>query len=121
MNDNGKGLRALFYGLCSRWSISLWDEEDTGEMPADFYLLASPAGGRTQEGTYIVIAPNPEDRQVEVAALQARQEKFIILDADDINLLLDCGGARQAGFVIRHWLDDGTRAYAKRRAAGIMT
>jgi hypothetical protein len=114
VNDNGKGLRALFYGLCSLWEIDVWDEDAIGETPADFYLLSGT-------GCFVVIAPEPQDRQVEIAALQARQERFIILDAEDLNRLRVEHGPRSAGVLFEEWFQHGTRAYAKRRAAGIMT
>lgn len=112
-DDNGKGLRALFYGLCRFWDIDAWDEERAGEMPADFYL---PTG----MGAYVIIAPEPADRQVEAAVLLQRQEKFIILDDWDLDEFRKCqhkvAAAQWLGIMIR---TGRTHAAAERQRLGI--
>lgn len=112
-DDNGKGLRALFYGLCSLWDIPVWDEEQAGGMPADFYL---PGG----MGAYVVIAPHPADRQVEVSALLAQQEKFIVLDDGDLNEFRLCYSKKYAEKQLGYWIRTGhTYAAKERKRLGI--
>jgi hypothetical protein len=112
-NDNGAGLRALFYGLCSLWDIDVWGEEQAGDMPADFYL---PGG----MGAYVVILPMPADRQVETGALRARQEKFIILDDWDLDAFRACQNRVRAAAQLHQWIRTGsTHAAHERRLLGI--
>jgi len=113
VDDNGKGLRALFYGLCSFHGITAWDQEDAGMQAADFYL---PAG----MGTFVVIIPEPAARQVEIAALRAQQEHFIVLDRDDLDAFRLCPGGASASMLIENWIKSGaTHAVLARRSAGI--
>jgi hypothetical protein len=112
-DDNGEGLRALFYGLCSFWDIDAWDEKQAGLMPADFYL---PGG----MGAYVVIVPEPAGRQVEIATLLQRQEKFIVLDDWDLDEFRTrqhkVAAAQQLGW----WIRNGdTHAARERRRLGI--
>jgi hypothetical protein len=112
-DDNGAGLRALFHALCSFWDIEIWSEERAGEMPADFYLPY-------RMGAFVVIAPQPADRQVEIAALLGRQEKFIVLDNWDMDNLRICVGKEAAAAWLRVWIETGeTHAAAERRRLGI--
>jgi hypothetical protein len=114
VDDNGAGLRALFYGLCAFWEIDVWTEEQTGPMPADFYLM--PSG----MGTYVVIVPEPVDRQVEIAALTANCLSLIVLDREDLDHLRACAGRTDAMAVLRQWHRSGsTHAAVMRRHAGI--
>jgi hypothetical protein len=111
--DNGAGLRALFYGLCSLWDIEIWDEERAGEMPADFYLPYAM-------GVFVVIIPVPADRQVEIAALRARKEGFIILDDWDLDAFRSCQNKVRAAAQLRQWIRTGsTHAAHERRLLGI--
>lgn len=114
-DDNGKGLRALFYGLCKFWDIDVWDEEATGPMPADFLLL--PSSGHA----YVVIVPEPAARQVEIGTLsQPTEESFIILNRDDLNELRLCFDRTTALQQLRYWIRTGrTRAAADRHDLGI--
>jgi len=113
VDDNGRGLRALFYGLCCFHGVTVWDQEDAGVHAADFYL---PAG----MGTFVVIIPEPAARQVEIAALRAQQEHFIVLDRDDLDQLRLCPGGAAAGFLVENWVKSGaTHAAQARRSAGI--
>jgi hypothetical protein len=112
-DDNGAGLRALFYGLCSFWDIGIWDEERAGEMPADFYLP-------WRWGAFVVITPEPAGRQVEIAALLGRQEKFIVLDGWDLDNLRICAGKEAAAAWLRVWIETGeTHAAIERKRLGI--
>lgn len=61
-DDNGKGLRALFYGLCCLRDVTAWDEERMGAMPVDFYLPDFRA--------WVIIVPEPAARQVEIDAIR---------------------------------------------------
>jgi len=111
-NDNGAGLRALFYGLCTFWDIDIWDGEQAGEMPADFYL---PHG----MGVFVVVAPGPADRQVEIGALRQRKEKYVILDRDDLDNLRLSDGPEEAVETIGNWISYGTHGSVMRRSLGI--
>jgi hypothetical protein len=112
-DDNGAGLRALFYGLCSLWDIEIWGEDRAGEMPADFYLPY-------RMGVFVVIVPEPTDRQVEIAALLARQEKFIVLDYRDLNTFRNCQDKVRAAAQLYQWIGSGgTHAAAERQRLGI--
>lgn len=111
--DNGKGLRALFYGLCSFWGIDVWDEERMGESPADFYLPY-------RMGAYVIIVPGPADRQVEIGALLQRQEKFVVLDEYDLDRFRSCQNRVQAANYLCIALAGGdTHAARERQRLGI--
>ncbi len=112
MDDNGEGLRSLFKGLCQFHGVVVWDEERAGPMPADFYLP-------DRMGTYVVIAPGPADRQVEIGALRQQQEKFIVLDREDLGDVLDRSTRSAFMDMIRHWTQFGTHAGTMRRQAGM--
>lgn len=115
-DDNGAGLRALFYGLCSFWKIDAWTEEQTGEMPADFYLCLPGVAFNT----YVVIVPGPSARQVEVSVLRQRQAKFIILDDWDLDRFRACENRRRAADQLGQWAESGdTHAARERRSLGI--
>lgn len=109
-DDNGAGLCALFKGLCQFHGIVAWDEERAGPMPGDFYL---PDG----MGMYVVIAPEPQDRQVEIMALRHRLEKFIVLDREDLDAFRSCATRGLALERIGYWASYGTHAQAMRRHA----
>lgn len=112
VSGEDEGLRALFKGLCQFHGVVAWDEERAGPMPADFYL---PTG----MGAYVVIAPEVQDRQVEISALRQHEEKFIVLDREDLGTLL-CHMTRD-GFLERlgSWMEFGTHAGVMRRNAGM--
>ena len=104
--DNGAGLRALFYGLCLHWNVRVIEEDG----PADFYL---PGSG----GVYVVIIPEPADRQVEIAALQGHC--LIILDSKDIDAFRQLNHARDVLGRIDTWVRYDTHGAAMRRSIGL--
>lgn len=112
-DDNGEGLRALFYGLCSYWGISIRAVEDPSD-PSDFTLPV--AGGRL---IYVVIIPEPADRQVEIATLLHYGNRVLVLDGDDLEALRCCAGATRAGFIFEDWMQAGTHAACERQRMGI--
>lgn len=117
MNDNGKGLRALFYGLCSFWDIDVWDEERTGPMPAEFFLPFRPP---RPFGTYVVIVPTPASRQVEIEALLGQQAQFIVLDDWDLDEFRLCRNKVDAAQHLSTWVKGGgTHAAGERKRLGI--
>lgn len=114
-DDDGKGLRALFYGLCSLWDIDVWDGEQAGPMPADFYLLSGM-------GAYVVIVPEPADRQAEIANLRSSQERFIVLDDWDLDEFRSCRHKVAAAQWLHLRVRTGdTHAARERRHLGLST
>jgi hypothetical protein len=111
-DDNGESLRALFHGLCSYWGIDARPSEDPGD-PYDFTLRA------TGMPVYVVILPEPEDRQVEIATLHHYGDRVLVLDRTDLENLRRCADEAGASFVISHWLRNGTSATAERARMGI--
>lgn len=111
-DDNGEGLRALFYGLCRYWGIDIRQPDDPSD-PSDFSL----AGGMWR--SYVVIVPEPAARQVEIAALLSYGNRVLVLNRDDIEDMRTRGGA-SVGFLIEHWVKTGdTHAAMERRRMGI--
>jgi len=121
--DNGAGLRALFYGLCCFHGIDIWAEDQIGQIPADFYLPEAPwrKGGflRPRRGIYVIITPEPADRQLEINTLQAQGRKFIILDREDLSSFRDCGIKSVALERIGDWADYDTHGAVMRRSIGL--
>lgn len=113
-DDNGAGLRALFYGLCSFWDISIRAAEDPDD-PSDFTLRAL-----SREPVYVVILPEPADRQVEIGALLSYGNLVLVLDDWDLNTFRACRNKVRAAAQLHQWISSGgTHAAAERRRLGI--
>jgi hypothetical protein len=110
-DDNGKGLRALFYGLCAIWDMEVLDMQEADAMPSDFCLMNPPC--------CVVIVPEPGGRQVEIAALRHRGVPLIILDREDLDSLRRSVSRASAWFVLDRWLRLPTHASAERRLMGL--
>lgn len=114
-DDNGAGLRALFYGLCSLWDISVRAAEDPSD-PSDFALpgMAGPWPA------YVVILPEPAARQVEIDCLLHYGNKVLVLDERDLDEFRTCPGGASAGFMIERWVTTGdTHAARERQRLGL--
>ena len=111
IDDNGKGLEDLFSGLCSLWDIDIDASEDPYNT-YDFIILAIPR-------IYVVILPEPADRQIEIANLLFYDNKVLALDRHDLDLFRRCPGGAEAAAMIEFWLRDGTHASAERKRMGI--
>lgn len=113
-DDNGAGLRALFYGLCSFWDIGVQAPDDPDD-PSDFTI---PVPGRWR--AYVVIIPEPAARQVEIAALLFHGNLVLVLDGWDLDNLRICAGKEAAAAWLRVWIETGdTHAAAERKRLGI--
>jgi hypothetical protein len=112
--DNGAGLRALFYGLCSFWDIRVREPDDPSD-PSDFTLPA-PGGGRP---AYVVVTPEPSGRQVEIASLLSCGNRVLVLDRDDLDNLRLASGREEAAEVISNWVTYDTHGTVMRRRLGI--
>lgn len=112
-DDNGKGLRALFYGLCSLHGIEVLEVQDMDAMPSDFCLMDH------KFPCHVVILPGPADRQVEIAALRHHGVPFIILNRQDLDDFRMCPNPVVAEIVIDNWLRNDTRAASERRLIGL--
>jgi hypothetical protein len=113
VSDNGAGLRAFFYGLCAFYDIAALEPERHGEEAADFYLPGP------QFGLYVLILPEPADRQVEIAVLRDHQARFILLDREDLDVMRAAGTRSAAVEWITQRAQFGTHCDAMRRRAGI--
>ena len=121
-NDPGKGLSALFYGLCTFWGTTVWDEEESGWMPADYYLPSAGYGRARpgyRTGTFVVILPEPAARQVEIDALTAQGLKFIVLDRDDLDNLRCCADRDEAAALLSEWISHTTHGAVARKDHGL--
>jgi hypothetical protein len=110
-DDKDEGLRYLFRGLCSLFGI----DAEASEDPDDGYDFIV----RYRPRVYVVILPEPEDRQVEIASLLFHGNKVLILDRHDLDLLRRCPDRFSAAYAIEGWLRDGTHASAERQRMGI--
>src|SRR5580692_747384 len=108
-DDNGEGLRALFYGLCALHSIEVLDMQGSDAMPSDFCITDH------KFPCHVVILPGPADRQVEIAALRQRGVPFIVLNRQDLDDFRMCPNPVVAEIVIDIWLRNDTRGAAERR------
>jgi hypothetical protein len=109
--DNGASLRRLFHGLCGLFDFDVEEAEDPAD-PADFCIGSRPR-------VYVVILPEPEDRQVEIASLLHYGNKVLILDRHDLDLFRRCADRFSAALAIETWLRDGTHASAERERMGL--
>jgi hypothetical protein len=111
--DNGRGLRALFYGLCALHGIEVLDMQEAGAMPSDFCVVDG------KFPCHVVILPEPADRQVEISSLRHRGVPLLILNRQDLEDFRMCPNPAVAEIVIGTWLRNDTRAAAERRRMGL--
>ena len=109
--DNGESLRLLFHGLCGIFGIEARKAEDPEDW-ADFCIGARPR-------VYVVILPEPEDRQVEIKSLLHYGNKVLVLDRFDLNIFRCAPDAASAGAMVEWWLRNGTHASTERERMGI--
>jgi hypothetical protein len=113
-DDNGEGLRALFYGLCLHWGIEVRKAGDPSD-PSDFAIRCSGAWP-----VYVVIVPEPADRQAEIAALLYHDNQVLVLDARDLDVLRTSRDREMAVREVDYWIRTGrTSAAAERLRLGI--
>jgi hypothetical protein len=108
--DDGEGLKRLFHGLCDFFGIDVVASEDPDD-PYDFIV-------RYQPRVAVVILPEPEDRQVEIATLLYHGNKVLMLDRQDLDVFRRCSDRFSAAYAIENWLRDGTHASAERQRMG---
>jgi hypothetical protein len=111
--DNGEGLRALFYGLCTLHNIEVVDMQGSDAMPSDFCVTDH------KFPCHVVIVAEPDGRQDDIAALRRRGVPLIILNKQDLTDLGRCPDAGLADAVVDIWLRNDTRAAAVRRQIGL--
>jgi hypothetical protein len=112
-DDNGEGLRALFYGLCTLHNIEVVDMQEVSGMPSDFCITDH------KFPCHVVILPRPADRQVEIAALRHRGVPLLLLNRQDLHDLRKCPDFTVAETVLDNWLHGDTRAVVERRQIGL--
>jgi hypothetical protein len=110
--DKDQALKALFSGLCRYWGVSIEPTEDPTE-PDDFSFPGRPP-------VYVVILPEPEDRQVEIGTLLSYGNRVLVLDEHDLEAFRSSPGGVSAVFLLERWLRDGnTHAARARQQMGI--
>lgn len=112
-SDNGKGLRALFYGLCTLHGIEVLDMQEADAMPSDFCIVDG------KFSCHVVILPEPPARQVEIKTLRHRDVPLIVLDRHDLDIFRRCPNGAEAAAMIEFWLRNGTHASSERQRMGI--
>jgi hypothetical protein len=106
-----KGLAPLFWGLCLFWGIRIEESED----PDDGYDFCLPA----HPPLYVVMLPEPEDRQVEIASLIHHGNAVLLLDEFDLNDLRGHGSKHRMAGQIEYIARWGTHASKERQKMGI--